>query len=255
MTAAPKALAMTRHSAETRGLEGRRFFVSLAALMLLANFVGFAPTYFLKGFFDAPNLPLRTHFHGALFTAWFVLFFVQTWLVVQRNVSLHRRLGVVGTLLAAVMFLSGLVMLYFRALEYTPGGDEAEMRLIGTATVVWANLVLLLAFSTFVALGIVFRRRLEAHRRLMLLASVSMMLQAFGRVGRFPALPGSEVTWALGGLASMLVALVIHDRLALKRVHPVSLWSGPLLFAAIVLSAVVLPRTELGQALVLALVS
>lgn len=254
-TSIAATVATRRERAGSRARADGQFFTTLGGLMLVVNLVGFAPTYFLKGYFAAPELPLRTHFHGALFTAWFVLFLVQTVLVSRRKTALHRRLGVGGAVLACLMATSGLAMLYYRALEVQLTGEDAMRSLIGTSTVVWGNLALLAAFSCFAALGIYFRRRPEAHKRLMLLASMSMMLQAVGRIGRFPALPGSEISWALGGLLVLLISLVLFDVVAHRRLHPVTLWGPPLLFVSIVLCSLVVPQTGVGQALILMLAS
>jgi hypothetical protein len=53
----------------------------MAALMLATVFIGFAPTYYLAGVFQAP-LPNRLiHVHGAAFSCWMLLLIVQTSLV------------------------------------------------------------------------------------------------------------------------------------------------------------------------------
>jgi hypothetical protein len=246
------ALSVSRQKMVSQSHSRSQFFVYMAALLLLINFAGFAPTYFLRAFFDTPALPVRTHVHGPLFTTWFVLFFMQTAWIRQRNVALHRRFGVAGGVLAFVMVTSGLVMLYFRAQEYQPTGDGDDLlRLADTATVVWANLALLTAFAVFTTLGILFRRRSEAHRRLMLLASLSMMPQAIGRIGNLPVLGGNGVLFALASLLFLLFALVLYDAIVRKRLHPVSVWGPPLFFASIVIFAVVVPDTYIGQSLIL----
>ncbi|MGZ7056831.1 MAG: hypothetical protein ACXVK3_15010 [Candidatus Angelobacter sp.] len=52
-------------------LPGRRFdhvfFSSTALLMLASVFVGFAPTYYLAGVFNAPLPNTIIHIHGAVF--------------------------------------------------------------------------------------------------------------------------------------------------------------------------------------------
>jgi len=223
--------------------------------MIVLNFVGFAPSYFLKSFSHGPELPLRIHVHGAIFTSWFVLFFLQTFLVERRNVALHRKLGVAAAVLACSMVISGLTVLYFRALAYHEfGGDLAV-----TAAVVWGNLALLTGFSTFVALGFAFRRDPDAHKRLMLLASLSMISQSLGRLGRYEFLRLSdsffvnEAVYGLGGLALLLLAVVAHDVLVRGRPHPVVLWGAPLFLGSIVFIGVFVPNTEFGQALILLL--
>ena len=62
----------------------------------LIVFVGFAPTYYLRAFYHADPLPSVFRIHGLVFTAWVVLFVVQTALVSARRTDIHRRLGVVG---------------------------------------------------------------------------------------------------------------------------------------------------------------
>lgn len=232
----------------------RRFYVGMACLLLVVNFIGFAPSYFLMSRFDAPSLPPRTHVHGPIFVGWFLLFLAQATLIARGSRQLHRRLGVAGAVLAAVMVVSGLVMIIVRAGEYRPTGgtDDAEA-LAGTATVVFANLHLLASFAIFAGLGVVYRRRPRVHKRCMLLASLSMMPQSIGRIAGFPALAVSPVPFALGSLLVLLCVPVIHDWLTLRRVHPVNAWGPLLFFATLVISAAVLPATGFGQRLVAAL--
>ncbi len=63
-------------------------------------------------------------FHGAVFSAWVVLFIVQSALVRVRKVSLHGALGWFAEALAATMFVSGMVvspvMLRFEAMLHGP---------------------------------------------------------------------------------------------------------------------------------------
>ena len=78
-----------------------RFFVAMAILLLVAVAIGFAPTFYLKAFFETPDLPWYLHVHGATLTAWFALFFTQTALIAANRTALHRRLGVLMVSLRA----------------------------------------------------------------------------------------------------------------------------------------------------------
>jgi len=233
------------------------FFVWMAGLLLLINLIGFSSTYFLKEFLGTPELPLRTHIHGGIFTSWFVLFLVQTVLISRRNFKIHRRVGIVGSMLAIAMVISGLIMIYAGAMVFHDPDSGVSLEM--TTTFVWINLVLLSAFAIFVTLGISLRQRPEAHKRLMLLASLSMMLQSLARIGKFPLLqlvePAflNEVIFGLGGLLLLLLTLVVFDVLIRRRPHPVSLWGAPLLLVSFIFAAVIVPTTKFGQALVLVL--
>jgi hypothetical protein len=81
------------------------FFSGMAAVALIAVLIGFARTYFLAGLFRAPLPNLLVHIHGAVFTLWIIFFIVQIALVTARGVDLHRRLGLLGFVLATLMIL------------------------------------------------------------------------------------------------------------------------------------------------------
>lgn len=73
---------------------GRRFdhyfFSGTAWLMLASVFLGFGPTYYWAGVFNAP-LPSRIiHIHGAVFTCWILLLIVQNSLASAGRVDIHR---------------------------------------------------------------------------------------------------------------------------------------------------------------------
>jgi len=76
------------------------FFSGMAGVALITILVGFARTYFLAGLFRAPLPNVLVHIHGAVFTLWIILFIAQISLVTARRVDLHRRLGLLGLLLA-----------------------------------------------------------------------------------------------------------------------------------------------------------
>lgn len=232
-----------------------RFFLGMAILMLLIVLVGFAPSFFLRSFSDRPGLPPYLHVHGALSTSWFVLFLVQTSLVARRDLRLHRRLGVIGGILAGAIILSGLTVLYFRAMAY----HEGRSSLVATTQIVWGNLTFLAAFGAFVGLGVLLRRRPQAHKRLMLLASLSMISQALARFPTYEVLRISEqqvvndAVYGLGGLAALLALVVLHDVRVRRRPHPAVLWGAPLLLGSIVVTGLALPRFGFTQSLILML--
>lgn len=86
------------------------FYTWAVVAAALIVFAGFARTYYLRMLFGKPALPWLLHVHGALMTAWFVLFFVQTSLISAHRVDLHKRLGIFGGVLASTMVAVGIVV-------------------------------------------------------------------------------------------------------------------------------------------------
>lgn len=212
-------------------MKGRRFYVGLALVMALTVFVGFGSTYYVeflsgvpkKTFGGLPVTPL-VHLHAALFTSWVLLFVVQTALVASRRVALHRRLGIAGALLAAGMLVAGTrtAIAAAKAGGGPPGADPLEFLAIPLFDMV--------TFAIFVTTALVFRRDKEAHKRLMLLAYVSIITAAVARIpGLLPL--GPPVFFGLSLL--FLAAGVVHDWVSRKHVHRVYLWGGALLVASI----------------------
>ena len=198
----------------------RIFYTGMAAAIAATVFAGFAPTYFLKGYFGSPPLSLLVHAHGLAFTAWLLLFFTQTVLVASRRVDLHRKLGVVGAVLAAILVILGVATTIgsIRANHTPPGIDPRSFLALPFFD--------MLTFAILVGVGITFRKRPETHKRLMLLATIAMLDAAIGR------LPG---VFALGPLAFFaiqdlfVVAGPIYDFASRRRVNAAYLWGGLLI--------------------------
>ena len=213
-------------------LRRNRGYLLAALLFAAATFLGFAPTYFLKPILPSPELPRVVHWHGAAFTAWIVLFATQTWLIDRRRTELHRRLGIGGTVLAVAMVVLGLLTAIGAARRgvAAPGFDTAAFMIIPGLSIV--------LFAIFAALGIAWRARPDYHRRLMLLATLSIMGPALARL---PALVGRPPDVPLGvALVLVLVfAAIALDWRANHRPHPGLLWGGLLLIVSVPLRVAV----------------
>ncbi len=85
----------------------RWFYTWVALGMALIILAGFARSYYLKGVFGTPALPLLLHVHGLVMTTWFALFFVQVRLVATHRTDIHRRLGVAGAAVAGLVVTVG----------------------------------------------------------------------------------------------------------------------------------------------------
>jgi hypothetical protein len=213
------------------GRYDRVFYSTIAVAMGLTVFIGFSSTYYLRFFDDAPGrtfsggpfTPL-VHVHGLLFTAWVLLFIVQTALVASRRVRVHRRLGIAGAVLAAGMVVAGTSAAIATAAR---GGAPLGIDPLAFLVIPLFDIVL---FAAFVSAALSLRRDRETHKRLMLLAYVSIIVAAVAR------LPG-VAPWgplAFFGLALLFVVVgAAYDLLTRRRVHKAYLWGGALIVVSV----------------------
>jgi len=205
----------------------RRLSVAAAFVFPLIILAGFARTYYLSSLSSAPPLPsLVVHVHGALMTAWVALFVVQVWLVSARRVRVHRRLGYSAIGLAVLILATGTVTA-LRAAKYgsasTPPGVEPVRFLI-------VPMFDLLMFAVLFGGAVYYRRRLPAHRGLMLLTAINFLPPALARI-RVPALQALGPAWFFGVPLALGIACLVVDARARGGVNRV-LASGLAMLAA-----------------------
>src|SRR3954454_2158223 len=220
------------------------FYVFMAATCLAVAFMGFAPTYWLQ---LAPETFIGTpllHLHAVLFSTWPVYLLVQTTLAARGLVGRHRAWGLFGVSLATAMVFVGFAVANdVLATRLAAGyGDAARAFHI-------ASISMITLFGGFVFVAVLYVSRPEIHKRLMLLATASMLAPAIARVffalsvGIGPGLrPGlgpprtveSVLMPAL--IADALIgAGVIYDMRTRGRPHPTYLIGGAILLAVQVL--------------------
>jgi hypothetical protein len=202
----------------------RLFYGTMAVALGLTVFAGFARTYYLRiptggrlATLSGAPFSRLVHAHAALFTCWALLFIVQTALVSARRVAIHRRLGVAGGVLAAAMVVVGISLAIAAAARGAapPGVDPLAFLAM--------PLFDMLLFASFVTAALVFRRDKETHKRLMIMAYVSIVVAAVARLPGVLALGPPGFT----GLAFLfVVAGGTYDGLSRGRVHRVWLWGG-----------------------------
>jgi hypothetical protein len=212
----------------------------MSVAILVAVFVGFARTYYLRPHFQSAPLPLYLHVHGAVFSAWIALFVVQTSLVAARRTAVHRQLGVVGAALAAVMVVVALIAAIVSGRRNVAAGFETEALAFLTTP-----LSSMAVFLTLVTAALYYRRRPETHKRLMLLATICIIDAA---TARWPVAFVATSTWAYYALADVfVVAALAYDAVTRRYIHSAYIWGGLLIVVAQVLRDVV-GRTGAWQA-------
>jgi hypothetical protein len=194
--------------------------MGIAVAAAIVVFAGFAPSYFLKGYYGSPSLSPLVHAHGLAFTAWIALFFTQTVLIANGQRSVHRKLGAAGACLAAIMVVLGVAAAVgaIRS-NHTPPGIDPRSFLV----LVFFDIAV---FAILVGAGVPFRGQPETHKRLMLLATIAMLDAPIAR------LPG---IFALGPLVSFglqdmfLLAGIGYDLLLRRRVERAYVFGGLLI--------------------------
>ena len=213
----------------------RLFYAAMSAAIVLTVFVGFARTYYLRSYFFATPLPFILRLHGFVFTGWMLLFVAQTALVAQRRVDVHRRLGIVGAVWALVLTAVGAATAIAAGRRGYAAGSEAAL------TFLPIPLGDMLVFLGLVAAGIWHRRRSDVHKRLLLLATLSILDAA---IARWPLAFMTTGAAAFFGITDLFVAAAAgYDLLTRRRVHPVYIWGG-LAIVGSQLLRVAIARTE-----------
>jgi hypothetical protein len=218
---------MTAHAAGLSAPISRRddlFFGAMGMIIALLVFLGFAPTFFLATRYAAPPLSALRVAHGTLFTSWIVLYNVQVLLIASDRVRTHRALGVFGAVMATIMVPLGVAMAIRAVREgHAPPG-------ISPLAFLAIPLFDMAVFAPLVACGIYFRGRRDTHKRLMLLATVSLVAAAVARLSRMVPIPPAVVAtgplFYFGVADALIMALAAYDLVTRGRVHRVTLWGG-----------------------------
>jgi len=152
----------------------RNFFLLVVALVWLGILMGFGPQVRQHLASAAAAYPLIVHVHAALFVGWLLLLTTQVLLIRGGRPDLHRRLGLAGAGLAAVMMLIGpATALVMHALTFgKPGKPPAFLAVQFTD---------ILAFAGLVIPALLWRARPAAHKRLILLATLYISDAGFSR--------------------------------------------------------------------------
>lgn len=194
------------------------FYLAMPVLMLAIALIGFWPQYYgrlLSGnALDIGSSHVLVHVHSSLFLGWLAILLTQASLVRSGRTDLHRRFGpafaAYGYGAAAVGAVAGVQLAAFRV---TRGGalDEA-------AVFVAAPLLDMLMFSGFLTAAIIYRRRPEVHRTLMIFAAYSFAF--IGLVRYLVRIGALENLW-LGTLllVAPILACMAWEYAMRRRVH------------------------------------
>lgn len=211
----------------------RLFYVVAGSVMLLTTVVGFRS--FITsgkavggGEITRQIVPLVV-VHGLAMFTWMTLFLVQSIFILNGNRRIHMRIGVLGAALAGVMVILGSAT----AILSTRNNPESYQLFGGARFFLAIMLGEMLGFGTLVAIAVIYRRRAEIHRPMMLLASLMIVS---GSLGRCPYIGDFAIMRPLYVLGPALALGALFLLLQWAMVRVVSRWYA-LGYSAIVVAS------------------
>jgi hypothetical protein len=157
--------------------------------------------------------------HAVVFVGWLVLVTAQVVFVLRGRLRQHRRLGALAGYIAVLMVPFGLA-----------AGLTAVAQGRTPPALLALNVVDMVGFITFIAIGLRYRGHPAAHKRLMMLAMVSIADPGFARITKYllprPDTPLGSFTSVFYGNVLLLVAMFAWDLWRHRRIHPALLIGG-----------------------------
>jgi hypothetical protein len=207
----------------------RVFYLGMGFLLCVCVYVGFSATYYRAGLLRAPLPAAILHVHGAVFTLWMLTFVLQAAFISARRVRWHRSLGTVAFCLPPLMVILGVVA----AVDALRRG--VRIGPLDPAVSLAIPLITITAFAIVIAAAWRARRRPDAHKRLVLIATMQLVAAAFGRfpwarIGLPPA------AGAVTGLGCLLLILLVFEWITLRRIHRSTMWAAPLVLVCTALA-------------------
>jgi hypothetical protein len=204
----------------------RMFYSGMAIAILAVVFAGFSRTWFLRPYFPQAQalIPILV-VHGLFFSSWIALFIVQTTLIATRRTRTHMRLGIAGGIIAVAIVIVGTVTALIRAKGPSPIPGVNPLSFL---TIPLADMIV---FPILVGAAFYFRRKVDTHKRLMLLATIAILPAAVARLPfDFVAQGGPPVFFGLSDL--FIVPCLIFDFIMRGRPHRATLLGALLIVAS-----------------------
>jgi MFS family permease len=224
------ARALLRDQIVSAQRRGHQFYIGLTLFLIATVVTGFWPSYFGTLLSGGVARPIVMHVHGAVFTGWMALLFLQVGLAATGRVKTHRRVGAFGIWYGAAVFVMGVIATFAAPVIHVQNGEWPLDQAAGFLIFPIGDMIL---FGGFFGAAVKFRNKPEIHKRLIVAATVALAFAAVARMN-FP-LPIVFLLWM-----APMVALAAFDWRATGRVHKVT---------AICIAAMVIgfPRVFLEQ--------
>jgi len=205
-----------------RRMRERMFYSTMAFAILIVIFVGFSRTFYLRPYFFPERLIPLLILHGMIFSSWITLFVTQTALVATKKTSIHMKLGIASLVIAPLMLLVGTYTALVRAKGPSPIPGVNPLSFL---TIPLGDMLI---FGILFGAAYYYRKKLDTHKRLMLLASIALLPAAVARWPlNFIATGGPLVFYGLADL--FIVPCLIFDIITRGRPHRATVLGGALI--------------------------
>jgi hypothetical protein len=203
------------------------FYAAVAMVLAALVFIGFARTYYLRQWFDVPPITTLLHLHSIAFTAWFVLFVIQTRLIAKGNYRTHMQLGIAGVAVALAVVILGYAtaIVSASAPRPRPGGMNSQQFVL-------VPLVGISTFAILVALAVAFRKKAQLHKRFMMLAMIAVLGPPVARLILVANAGAHFLAIQTAVPAAFLAWCLASDWVKYRVVHPVYLYGGLFIIAS-----------------------
>lgn len=205
------------HGRQTSSKPDRLFYTAAGAIFLVLTVIGFRHYIFRGRHFDGTpidaSILMTVVAHSSSIFAWYVLFFVQSLLISSRKRRLHMKLGWSVLVIASTIALTGPVVA-LRSLRLNPNGAPFDWTAPQFLLIMYAEIAF---YVVFVAIGVLNRKQPRVHRPMMLLACLSILPGATGRIPLVNSVFGLHTWMALFGPVVSLGALLLLARMVMIR--------------------------------------
>lgn len=243
---------MTNGSASSAGSVSFQSPIAKFSLLLLAiTIVSLLPQFFSGLVSNPESISPQLLVHGWAFLLWYLLYSFQSGLIGARNIRLHKMLGYASIPFAVFLIASGAAMLLGTMASYSPDWTQEYLR--SRTSFVWAIFHTLISFTAFYSLAVVYRERGQAHKRFMLLASLSMMSASITRFAFLSWIPIDGTLFTLLTTYGLLLTPLLIDRAQNNKVHPALLVGIPAYAVTQILAIGWVPTTSIGRSLAFSL--
>lgn len=207
----------------------RYFYFGMSLLILVLVTAMFSRTVPGRLFHPKIAPPSILWLHGSVFYGWVLFFILQSGLVRIRKARWHRTIGWFGFALGIAVLGMGvsttIVMHRFEFLTLHQGQDA----IVSISVPLWD----MVCFAVVFSLAILWRKKLEYHRRLILIASCTLTAAAWGRLPE-SVLPGF---WFYAGVDLLIMMGAARDLIVNRKIHRVYLIALPLYIAGQIMIA------------------